>query len=49
MSVFYLSKRQFITGSESLTVRQWLGAQTLEAPQAFGLRSIQNIKKGVWR
>ncbi|RKH18549.1 hypothetical protein D7V77_33975 [Corallococcus sp. CA041A] len=49
VSAFYSSKRPFITGSESLTVRQWLSAQTLESQRAFGLRSIENIKKGIWR
>ncbi|MBN8468095.1 hypothetical protein JYJ95_16360 [Corallococcus exiguus] len=49
VSAFYSSKRPFITGSESLTVRQWLSSQTIEAQRAFGLRSIENIKKGIWR
>ncbi|MBZ4334474.1 hypothetical protein [Corallococcus sp. AS-1-12] len=49
VSAFFSSKRPFITGSESLTVRQWLSAQTLDAQRAFGLRSIENIKKGIWR
>ncbi|WP_456318759.1 hypothetical protein [Corallococcus silvisoli] len=49
VSAFYSSKRQFITGAESLTVRQWLSAQSLEAQRAFGLRAIENIKKGYWR
>ncbi|NPC74704.1 hypothetical protein HPP05_33620 [Corallococcus exiguus] len=49
MSAFYSSKSPFITGSESLTVRQWLSSQTIDAQRAFGLRSIENIKKGIWR
>ncbi|MHA7631121.1 hypothetical protein [Corallococcus sp. M7] len=49
VSAFYSSKRPFITGSESLTVRQWMSAQSLDAQRAFGLRSIENIKKGIWR
>ncbi|RYZ42723.1 MAG: hypothetical protein EOO71_06690 [Myxococcaceae bacterium] len=49
VSAFYSSKRQFLTGSDSLTVRQWIGAQSFEAQRAFGLRVIENIVKGIWR
>ena len=49
VSSFYSSKRRFLTGSDTLTVRQWLGAQPFETQRAFGLRVIENIGKGIWR
>jgi hypothetical protein len=49
ISAFYSRKRFFITNSESLTVREWLGTQSFEAQRQFGLQAIENIKKGIWR
>jgi len=48
VSGLYSSIRMDITGSTSLTVRQWLSAQPLQAQAAFGQRAIQNISSGVW-
>jgi hypothetical protein len=49
VSAFYSSKRRFITGTDKLTVRQWLKTQSYENQRAFGLRAIENIRKGIWR
>jgi hypothetical protein len=49
ISAFYSRKRFFITNSETLTVREWLSTQPLEAQRQFGLMAIENIKKGIWR
>ncbi len=49
ISAFYSRKRFFITNSESLTVREWLSTQSLEAQRQFGLQAIENIRKGIWR
>ncbi|WP_147446980.1 hypothetical protein [Corallococcus sp. CA054B] len=48
VSSFYSSKRPRITNSESLTVRQWLSTQSLEAQREFGLMAIQNVTRGIW-
>ncbi len=47
-SGLYSSIRPEITGSTSLTVRQWLSTQSFEAQTAFGQRALQNISSGVW-
>jgi hypothetical protein len=49
VSAFYSSKRRFITGTDALTVREWLSTQSFEAQRAFGLRALENIRKGLWR
>lgn len=49
VSAFYSSKRRFITGTDSLTVRQWISAQSYEAQREFGLRAMENIRKGLWK
>ncbi|MFE8598319.1 SitA5 family polymorphic toxin [Archangium violaceum] len=49
VSAFYSSKRRFITGTGSLTVRQWIRTQSYEAQREFGLRAMENIKRGVWK
>jgi hypothetical protein len=47
VSALYSSIRRDITGSR-LTVRQWLSTQSYEAQRKFGLRTIENIRKGIW-
>ncbi|MCE9668461.1 hypothetical protein LY474_11625 [Myxococcus stipitatus] len=49
VSAFYSSKNVSVTGSDALTVRQWLRAQSYEAQRAFGLRAVENVRKGLWR
>lgn len=49
VSAFYSSKQEFITGSPSLTIRQWIGSQSYEAQRQFGLLAIKNVRSGVWR
>ncbi len=49
VSAFYSSKQEFITGSSSLTVRQWLNTRSYEAQRQFGLRALENVKSGIWR
>jgi hypothetical protein len=46
-SAFYSSVQWGITRSR-LTVRQWLSLQPYEAQREFGLRAIDNIRKGIW-
>jgi hypothetical protein len=48
VSAFYSSVQRELTGS-TLTVRQWLSTQPYEAQREFGLRAIENIRKGIWR
>jgi len=48
LSAFYSSKQLEVTGSRTLTVRQWLGTQSYEAQREFGLRAIENIRRGIW-
>lgn len=48
VSGLYSSIRPDITGSTSLTVRQWLGTQSFEVQSAFGQRAVQNITSGTW-
>jgi RHS repeat-associated protein len=48
VSGLYSSIRPDITGSTSLTVRQWLSTQSFQAQGAFGQRVLQNISNGVW-
>jgi hypothetical protein len=37
-----------ITGSPTLTIRKWLSTQPLEEQRQFGLRAIENVRKGLW-
>ncbi|MBN1203383.1 MAG: hypothetical protein JXB05_00475 [Myxococcaceae bacterium] len=48
VSAFYSRKIWRVTGSDDLTVRQWLSTQSYEAQRAFGLKAIENIQKGIW-
>jgi len=48
LSGFYSSIQQEITGSRSLTVRQWLSTQSYGAQRQFGLQAIEKIRKGIW-
>jgi hypothetical protein len=48
LSALYSSIRRSLTGSSSLTVRQWLSTQSYEAQRKFGLLAVENVKKGVW-
>ncbi len=48
LSAFYSSKQLEVTGSRTLTVRQWLGTQSYEAQREFGLRAIENVRRGIW-
>ncbi len=48
VSALYSSIRRSITGSSTLTVRQWLSTQPYEAQRDFGLRAIENVAKGFW-
>jgi len=43
ISGFYSSIQPQVTGSSSLTVRQWLGGQTFEAQQDFGRQLLQQF------
>lgn len=49
LNAFYSSKNFLVTGSQELTVRQWLTGQSLEQQAAFGLRAVQNVASGVWK
>jgi hypothetical protein len=48
ISGLYSSINDSITGSKTLTVRQWLASQSFEEQMAFGLKALDNISKGVW-
>jgi hypothetical protein len=48
LSGFYSSIRPDITGSTSLTVRQWLSTQSFEAQTTFGQRALHKALNGVW-
>lgn len=48
LSRFYSSIQQEITGSRTLTVRQWLSTQSYEAQRQFGLQAIEKVRRGVW-
>ncbi len=49
VSAFYSSIREGITGSNTLTVRKWLSTQSYEAQRQFGLKAIDNIRRGIWK
>jgi len=48
VSAFFSSKYLRVTGSRTLTVRQWLGTQSYEAQREFGLLAIKNVQDGIW-
>ncbi|WP_426749132.1 hypothetical protein [Myxococcus sp. Y35] len=48
VSALYSSIRRSITGSSTLTVRQWLSTQSYEAQREFGLLAVENVAKGFW-
>jgi hypothetical protein len=48
VSAVYSSIRRLISGSGTLTVRQWLSTQSYEMQRDFGLLAIENVKKGLW-
>jgi hypothetical protein len=48
VSRLYSSIRPGITNSRTLTVRQWLSAQSYDAQRAFGLNAIAQVRNGVW-
>jgi hypothetical protein len=43
ISGFYLSTQEQVTGSSSLTVRQWLSAQSFEKQQEFGTQVLKQF------
>ena len=49
LSTFFSSIRPGITRSATLTVRQWVSAQSYEAQRQFGLLAIENVRNGIWR
>lgn len=49
VSAFYSSIRESITGSITMTVRQWLSTKPYEAQRDFGLLTIQKITTGAWQ
>jgi hypothetical protein len=48
VSALFSRKVLRITGSRTLTVRQWLSTQSYEAQREFGLLAIQNVRNGIW-
>jgi hypothetical protein len=48
VSRLYSQIRMDITGSPTLTIRKWLSTQSLEEQRQFGLRAIENVRKGLW-
>lgn len=48
VSSIYSTIRTEVTGSSTLTVRQWLGSQSYEAQFEFGLLAMENVRNGVW-
>ncbi|KFE71485.1 hypothetical protein [Hyalangium minutum] len=48
VSGFYSSIQQEITGSRSLTVRQWLSTQSYGTQRQFGLQALEQIRNGTW-
>ncbi len=47
VSAFYSSKRFDITNTMQ-TVREWMRTQSFEAQRDFGLRAVENVRKGSW-
>jgi macrodomain Ter protein organizer (MatP/YcbG family) len=48
ISALYSSKRIRITGSDKMTVREWLNTKSYEDQYQFGLKAVENVKKGLW-
>ncbi|MDC0710016.1 hypothetical protein POL68_16190 [Stigmatella sp. ncwal1] len=48
ISSLYSSIQRDITGSATLTVRQWLNTQSYKAQREFGLLAIEKVTKGFW-
>jgi hypothetical protein len=48
VSAFYSTKRPDVTGSYSLTVREWIRTQSYEAQRSFGLLAIKRVRSGDW-
>jgi hypothetical protein len=48
LSALYSSIQRDITGSATLTVRQWLSTQSYEAQREFGLLALERVTKGFW-
>jgi hypothetical protein len=48
VSAFYSTKRPDVTGSYSLTVREWIRTQSYEAQLSFGLLAIKRIRSREW-
>ena len=48
VSAFFSAKNFDLTGSNSLTVREWIRTQSYEAQLSFGLLIIKKIESGEW-
>ncbi|WP_237079765.1 hypothetical protein [Myxococcus xanthus] len=48
VSALYSSIQYRVTGSRTMTVRDWLRSQSFEAQRDFGLRALDNVRKGAW-
>ncbi|RKG74318.1 SitA5 family polymorphic toxin [Corallococcus terminator] len=48
VSSFFSSIQRDVTGSATLTVRQWLSTQSYAAQREFGLLAIERVTKGFW-
>jgi len=48
ISALYSSIQRDITGSNTLTIRQWLRTQPYNAQREFGLIAIDKVTKGLW-
>ncbi|WP_241758323.1 hypothetical protein [Myxococcus landrumensis] len=48
VSAFYSSIQYRVTGSRTMTVRDWMRSQSFEAQRDFGLRALDNVRKGAW-
>ena len=48
ISGFYSSINEKITGSNTLTIRQWLSTKSFEEQHKFGREAIQKIASGEW-
>lgn len=48
VSAFFSSIQQEVTGSRSLTVRQWLSTRSYDTQRDFGLQAIEKVQQGIW-
>ena len=48
ISGLYSSIRPAITGSNTMTVRQWLSSQSFEAQMSFGAKAIERVTACLW-